>query len=198
MRGESRSFDEAREPTSLRCSTFVRRFPAFFHDYRDTSVTANHSGTTEGFGAVGDPHTNPSNGLANSRFHTLLLGINRLLVQRATVREHLCNCWATRVSTVHLGIELERRFLIIDKHARQLDPHDCSSIEVYTRKGVRVRRDSGNVRPGARSPRARNNGCHDFSRKPRTRTSRNHRPPHTRQAKTKAKTTLNQLASART
>jgi hypothetical protein len=41
-------------------------------------------------------------------------------------------------------------------------------------------------------------GRYDFRRKSRTRTSRNHRPPHTRQANTKAKTTLNQLASART
>src|SRR5215831_3961943 len=40
--------------------------------------------------------------------------------------------------------------------------------------------------------------CHGFFNKSRTRTSRNHKPPHSRQANTKAKTTLNQLASTRT
>jgi hypothetical protein len=40
FRGESISCDEARDPTSLPYSPFVRGFPAFFHDYRDSDVTS--------------------------------------------------------------------------------------------------------------------------------------------------------------
>jgi len=45
-------------------------------------------GTTEWIGDAGNPHTNPINGLANSRFHTLLFGINRLR------SDELPHCWA--------------------------------------------------------------------------------------------------------
>jgi len=46
LRGESSSCDEARESTSLPYSPFVRRFSTFFHDHRDSGVTAKYDTQT--------------------------------------------------------------------------------------------------------------------------------------------------------
>ena len=94
-------------------------------------------------------------------------------------------------------MELESPFLIIHKHARQLVLMLAPQVRFMQQRACENDETVWDVRP-AQNRRARNKGHHDFSRKSRTRTSRNHSPPHTRQANTKAKTTLNQLASART
>jgi hypothetical protein len=53
---ENSCCDEAPEPTSLPYSLFVRGFPAFFRDYRDSGVTTNHSGDNRMIGAHFQPH----------------------------------------------------------------------------------------------------------------------------------------------
>jgi hypothetical protein len=47
----SLSWHERNKPTSLPYSPFVRDFPPFFQDYRDSGVTANHSENNRMLGA---------------------------------------------------------------------------------------------------------------------------------------------------
>jgi hypothetical protein len=99
-------------------------------------------GTTEWIGDAGNPHTNPINGLANSRFHTLLFGINRLR------SDEMPHCWAkSHCSGAIVQLFVQQEFSTVFhasvRQSRELTMERLADLRSSDR--LRVRNHSANA-----------------------------------------------------